>query len=242
MKNRCDYILVPRLFCIKKNEQVCTNFNALYDLVNNLFDVKIINYNVNLNTFNYRLCEFIKMGKMLGCTYKDSYKAYKSALEYSNSKRIHKEVFQKINLNSKNLKVLVAGHSYNLHDELIGKIVSVFLKKNNITVIYSDRIENTLIDSECKKLSTDIHWTHNKEMVASVNYYKDKVDGIILISSFPCGPDSLIDELISRKIKNIPVITLVFEDLNSEAGVITRLESFIDIIKNLKEKSYEKSN
>lgn len=32
--NKCDYILVPRLFSVKKNEQVCTNFNCLYDLVN----------------------------------------------------------------------------------------------------------------------------------------------------------------------------------------------------------------
>ena len=71
--------------------------------------------------------------------------------------------------------------------------------------------------------------------MASVNYYKDKVDGIILISSFPCGPDSLSNELIIRKVKNIPIISLVFEDLNSETGIITRLESFIDIIKNLKE-------
>ena len=73
--------------------------------------------------------------------------------------------------------------------------------------------------------------------MASVNYYKDKVDGIIIISSFPCGPDSLSNELISLKVKNIPVMTLIFEDLNSEVGVITRLESFIDILKNLKEEN-----
>ena len=79
-------------------------------------------------------------------------------------------------------------------------------------------------------------------MVASINYYKDKVDGIILISSFPCGPDSLSNELILHKIKNIPVITLIFEDLNSDVGIITRLESFIDILKNIKEKRHEKNN
>ena len=30
--DKCDYILVPRLKCIKKHEKLCTNFSALYDL------------------------------------------------------------------------------------------------------------------------------------------------------------------------------------------------------------------
>ncbi len=157
-------------------------------------------------------------------------------------KRIKQEKEQENNLQTNNLKILLAGHPYNLYDDLIGKVVIDFLKQNNITIIYSNKINHSIIDKECECLSTDIHWTHNKEVMANINYYKDKVDGIILISAFPCGPDSLSNELISRKIKNIPVISLIFEDLNSEAGIITRLESFIDIIKNLKEERYEKSN
>ena len=116
------------------------------------------------------------------------------------------------------------------------------MKENNITVIYSDRLTEELVEEEYQKLSKEIHWTHNKEIVASAKYYEDKVDGIILISSFPCGPDSLMNEQITRKIKNVPIITLIFEDLNNEAGIITRLESFIDILKNLKEAELEQNH
>ena len=141
---------------------------------------------------------------------------------------------------SKNkIKILLAGHPYNLYDSLIGKSVIDFLKENNITILYSDKINHTIVDEECRKISTDIHWTHNKEIVASTKYYEDIVDGIILISSFPCGPDSLINEQICHKIKKIPIITLIFEDLNNDAGIITRLESFIDILNNLKENPHE---
>lgn len=138
-------------------------------------------------------------------------------------------------LKTNNTKILLAGHPYNLYDDLIGQTVSKYLLENNISLIYSDRINHNIIDEECMKLSTDIHWTHSKEVVASINYYHDKVDGIIIISSFPCGPDSLSNELVARKIKNVPTIKLIFEDLNSEVGIITRLESFIDILKNIKE-------
>lgn len=237
LQNKCDYILVPRLYSIRKNEQVCTNFNCLYDLVNNLFNIEILNYNIDLEEKENRLMAFLKLGETLGASYIKSYKAYKYAEKINLMKRRKQEQEQEEVFKSSNLKILLAGHPYNLYDELIGKSITKYLKENNISIIYSNKIDHLKIDNECKKLSSDIHWTHSKEVMASVNYYKDKVDGIIIISSFPCGPDSLSNELISLKVKNIPVMTLIFEDLNSEVGVITRLESFIDILKNLKEEN-----
>lgn len=241
LKDKCDYILIPRLYSLKKNEQVCTNFNALYDLVNNLFDVNILNYNVDISTKNYQLLGFLSIGEQLGFSYIKSYKAYKYAEKIKRMKQKKQELLQQkeIEENKDKIKILLAGHPYNLYDSLIGKSVIDFLKGNNITILYSDKINHELVDEECRKISTDIHWTHNKEIVASTKYYEDIVDGIILISSFPCGPDSLMNEQISHKIKKVPIITLIFEDLNNDAGIITRLESFIDILNNLKEGSHE---
>ena len=241
LKDKCDYILIPRLYSLKKNEQVCTNFNALYDLVNNLFDVNILNYNVDISTKNYQLLGFLSIGEQLGFSYIKSYKAYKYAEKIKRMKQKKQELLQQkeIEENKDNIKILLAGHPYNLYDSLIGKSVIDFLKGNNITILYSDKINHELVDEECRKISTDIHWTHNKEIVASTKYYEDIVDGIILISSFPCGPDSLMNEQISHKIKKVPIITLIFEDLNNDAGIITRLESFIDILNNLKENPHE---
>ena len=241
LKDKCDYILIPRLYSLKKNEQVCTNFNDLYDLVNNLFDVNILNYNVDISTKNYQLLGFLSIGEQLGFSYIKSYKAYKYAEKIKRMKQKKQELLQQkeIEENKDKIKILLAGHPYNLYDSLIGKSVIDFLKGNNITILYSDKINHELVDEECRKISTDIHWTHNKEIVASTKYYEDIVDGIILISSFPCGPDSLMNEQISHKIKKVPIITLIFEDLNNDAGIITRLESFIDILNNLKESSHE---
>lgn len=241
--NRCDYILIPRLFSVKKNERVCTNFNCLYDLVNNTFDnINILNYNVDLSKKENELIGFLNIGKELGIPYISSYNAYKYAKRKSLEIRLEKENEQEKKLSTKNIKILLAAHPYNLYDELIGKPIINYLKKEDITPIYSDRINHKIIDKECMKLSKDIDWTHSKEIMASINYYKDKVDGIILITSFPCGPDSLANELITRKIKNIPILNLVMEDLNSDIGIITRLESYIDILKQKKENINEKSN
>lgn len=236
VKDQCDFVLIPRLFSVKKKEAVCTNFNCLYDLVNNSFDeINILNYNVDLSSNENEVLGFLKMGKKLGISYIQTYHAYQYAKKRSLEIRKKKQEEQMLNLAQSNLKILLAAHPYNLYDDLVGKPIIDFLRKQNITILYSDRIDHELIDSECSKISTDIHWTHSKELMASIQYYKDKVDGIIILSSFPCGPDSLSTELAIRKVKNIPILNLMIENLNSDVGLITRLESFTDILSQKKE-------
>ncbi len=235
--NKCDYILVPRLYSIKKDEQVCTNFNALYDITKNLFpNIKILNYNIDLSEKEIESLAYIKIGKELGISYINSYNAYLHAKEKKKLFLKNKIEEQKSKLKSNKIKILFAGHPYNLYDEIIGKDIIKYLKNEGFEIIYSNLLEEGLVDSECKKLSTDIHWTHSKKVVAAVNYYKDKVDGIILLSTFPCGPDSLSNELIKRKVKT-PILNISKESF-SNTGLITRLDAFFDILKV----KYEKSN
>ena len=210
--------------------------------MNNLFDIEILNYNIDISANHYQMLGFLKLGEQLGFSYIKAYTAYKYAEKIKNMKRKKQEEEQKKLLTSNNIKILLAGHPYNLYDSMIGKTVIDFLTQNNITILYSNKIEKERIEEEYQKIAPDIHWTHNKEIIASTKHYEDYVDGIILISSFPCGPDSLMNEQITHKIKKIPIITLIFEDLNNEAGMITRLEGFIDILKNLKEEKNEKNN
>lgn len=227
---KCDSVLVPRLYSIKKGEGVCTNFNALYDLTKNLFPfMKILNYNIDLSEKEIELFAYTKLGKQLGISYLNCYNAYCYA---KNEKRLYfkeKILRQKQRLKSNKFKILFAGHPYNLYDEIVGQDIIQYLKKENFEIIYSDLLEDGLVDKECFKLSTDIHWTHSKKVMAAVNYYKDKVDGIILLSTFPCGPDSMSNELIKRKIE-IPVLNISKESY-SNTGIITRLDAFFDILK-----------
>lgn len=231
IKDKCDTIFIPRIYSLKKNEQVCTNFNALYDLVRVLFNKKILNYNVDVEHHNSEKKAFILLGKELGFSYFESNNAYLIAKEKEELylDKLKKSGLEK--LRSKKKKVLLLGHSYNLLDSLIGGSVTKYLKENDIEIIYSHEIDRNIIEDECKRISKTIHWTMNKELLGAFSYYKDKVDGIILISAFPCGPDSLTNEMIIRKKGNSKVLLLTFEEINSDIAIITRLESFIDMLK-----------
>lgn len=232
LKDKCDYILVPRIYSLTKSEQVCTNFNALYDLIRNTFpNIKILNYNIDLKHHQTEKNAFLKIGRELGFSIIESLNAYNKAKEIESNYYKTEEQKAKKELRSNKTKILLLGHPYILKDNLIGKSVINYLEKNNISTIYSYQIPRDLIDFNCSKISTKIHFTMNKEYLAAFNYFKDKVDGTIILTAFPCGPDSLSNEMIIRKRKKHPTLLLTFEDLTNNTAVITRLESFLDMLK-----------
>lgn len=50
------------------------------------------------------------------------------------------------------------------------------------------------------------------------------------MSTFPCGPDSLVNEIVIRRVRDLPVLNLLIDGQEGTAGLETRLESFVDII------------
>lgn len=236
LKDKCDYILIPRIECLKKREKVCTNFSALYDLVRNTFNTKILHYNIDVNHHQSEERAFIKMGKSLGFGTVASKSAYLIA---KTNERILKHA--RLNSqeerikNSKRIKILLAGHPYNLYDKWTGGNVEGIVKQY-ADVFYSDIYDDEHVVNDMPKISKANYWTYNREMIASVAYYEPKVDGIILITSFPCGPDSLSNEMILRNV-HLPIMNLIMDEENSTTGMETRIESFIDIISERKKQN-----
>ena len=227
---KCDYILVPRIFSIEKNEQVCTNFNSLYDITKNLFpDVKLLNYNIDVDKKKSEVLAYTKLGSEIGASYMASYKAYidaKNEVKKYFREKIHEQVKK---LSSDKLKILIAGHPYNIYDEAVGIDIIKYLESENIDVIYSDLMYRDLYDKYSKNISTDLHFSYNKRVLAAISFFEKQVDGIILLSTFPCGPDSLSNEMVKRNVRK-PLLVIKKESFDM-TGVITRCEAFLDILK-----------
>lgn len=231
---KCDYVLIPRIVSLNKNEKLCTNFSALYDIVKNTYKVKILNYNIDVDKNYDELYAFVSMARELGISRYKAVKAYIYAKEKEKEDKTAKIIKQESLIKTNKLKILIAGHDYNIYDEFVGKTIIDYLKKMDVVPITSDICKKTYTDFDYKMISKDLYWTYNKEILSSINHYLKEVDGIILISTFPCGPDSLSNEIVVRKIKNKPIITIIIDELNNSSGLITRLESFVDILKERK--------
>ena len=79
---------------------------------------------------------------------------------------------------------------------------------------------------------------HGQESVANtVIYNKKGYDGVIHLLPFTCMPEIVARSVlptVSRN-KGIPVMTLVLDEMTGEAGYMTRLEAFVDLIRRKKE-------
>lgn len=230
LKDKVDYIVIPRIDNYGISNQTCTNFLSLYDIITNLIDTKILNYNICLSNGETEYKGFLKMGKQLNKKRKEIKNAYlRSKIEENN--KLDKQIRNNMhNLLSKKIKILLIGHPYNLYDELVGMPIIKYLEKNNIEIIYGDKFDNIKTNELSYNLSKECYFKYNKENIGSIELCKGMIDGIIFLTSFPCGPDSLVNELVIRKI-DIPYLNLIIDDLDSNVGLITRLESFTDILR-----------
>lgn len=234
LKDKCDYILIPRIDNYGIDNQTCTNFLSLYDITKNLFNKNIINYNINLNKKETLLKGLWKVAKSFKCKNKDIIKAYKKAIKCDNdiTNKLINNNYSK--LYSSKIKILLVGHAYNSHDDYIGLPLVQYLNKLGCEVLYSDYFNSSVTNHLSTNIAKDLYWKYSKESIGSIKLVENNIDGIIFLTTFPCGLDSLVNELVIRKI-NIPNINIVLDDINSLAGIYTRLESFIDILEQRRE-------
>lgn len=233
LKDKCDYVFVPRICNFGTDNQMCTNFMSAYDIVNNTFDVNILNYDVDYNNHHYLKKGLFKIGKELNKKTPEIKKAYKHAIKKHKEKSEREISINESNLNSTKIKILMVGHPYNIYDDFIGSDIIKYLKQNDVEVIFSDRFNSDITNKLSKKISKELYFKYSKENVGSIIYAKNKIDGVIFLSAFPCGPDSLVTEITERTI-DIPNINLIIDDNASFAGLETRLESFLDVLKERK--------
>ena len=79
---------------------------------------------------------------------------------------------------------------------------------------------------------------HGRETVGSAIYYADKgFDGAIQLLPLNCMPEIVAKSILGNVSKDFdfPIMTLVLDEMTGEAGFITRLEAFVDLLERRKE-------
>jgi predicted nucleotide-binding protein (sugar kinase/HSP70/actin superfamily) len=131
------------------------------------------------------------------------------------------------------------GHDYNVLDEAVGAPAIALLESFGAKVLFAHECDRALSVERASNICKKLNWTFNKELIGALDYYKNHIDGVCFMSTFPCGPDALVNELAMRKIKNAPSINLIIDEAENRAGLTTRIESFCDI---LLQKKYQNNN
>lgn len=236
LESKCDYILVPRIDNYGVTEQTCTNFLGLFNMVQNFITTPLLTYNIDEAHQKHEMNEFIKLGLSLGKGKEQSKLAYiHSFKKWLKENKIRKKEESK-KLNSQKIKILLVSHPYNIEDPYIGSEILNLLKNMNVEVIMAEAFISREGNKKALELSPNLYWKYNKELIGTIPLLQKQIDGILYVSSFPCALDSLVNELMLRKIK-MPHLNLIVDEESGSAGMETRLESFIDILYEKREKA-----
>ena len=167
---------------------------------------------------------------------------YKDALENALSGKFVKKSVDIV----KPLSVVIMGHGYNLFDERISMNIIKKLEKMDVKVYTSLDVSHECAISSIRELGEIQYWANELELTGTAAYYllNNKVDGIVALSAFGCGPDSLmVDEMSYHcKEKGMPLIHLTIDEHTGEAGFVTRLEAFVDMLMRKKRRQFVKNS
>ncbi|WP_209700736.1 acyl-CoA dehydratase activase-related protein [Clostridium algifaecis] len=229
IKNKCDIILIPRVMQLNKKEFICPKFCGLPEMIKN--NIPDMPKTISAPIYTFSKKSFRPWIKSTGLMFTKNYlkiiSAYKKALKtQENFKPGIKDSGFPIN-------VALVGHTYNIYDNFANMNVIKKLNKLGIGLLTTESLEKIKIDSEVKELFKRPFWTFARNCYGFSTYMAKhkKINGIIYISSFSCGIDSIVIELIKNKLGNFPMLILKIDEQTGEAGFDTRIEAFSDMLK-----------
>lgn len=127
------------------------------------------------------------------------------------------------------------GHPYNVYDRHVSMDLLSKLEKCGAEAITIEMVDEEDINRQAARLKKPMFWNYGRNAYGAAMHLAGSgmVDGFICVTSFGCGIDSFVNDLVERRIRNgytIPFITMTIDEHSGEAGFNTRLEAFIDML------------
>lgn len=247
-------IFVPSVQSVAPKIYNCSKIRGLPDIIRNVIkeDFEIIEPTYDKSAKHKGLYDFLKeAAAYLGITDIEKIKAAaRNGQRVSNNFRLMTRmgvpylsalklaIDNRLELPSEKpdfpVNIAVISHGYNLYDERVSMRIFDKLSGMNVGVQTAEQLSEEQMLEGISSVGSKLYWANELEITGAAAHYIQSLntDGIIVINAFGCGPDSLMVERISRfaKDKNKPFLNLSIDEQTGEAGFITRIEAFTDMI------------
>lgn len=229
LKDKCDIMLIPRIMQVRKDEFICPKFCGLPEMIIN--DIPDMPEIIEDSIYSYPEKKLYKWALRSGK--KITKNIFKIKNAYDKAQNAQKKYSTGINDKGYEINAALVGHPYNIYDSFINMNVVKKLNKIGIGIITEEFAGDEDIDAMVGKLYKRPFWTFARNSYGFSTFAKEngKFNGIVYISSFACGIDSVIIDLIKNKIGDFPLLVLKIDEHTGEAGFDTRIEAFADMLK-----------
>lgn len=129
--------------------------------------------------------------------------------------------------------IAIIGRDYVLGDPFLNIDLIERIKQYGFETVTSASHPSDLGDSayfNCRP----VHWSSGRQLVACAHRFMndEQIDGIIFMNYFGCGMDAFIEEIFKNDLsKAKPYLCLSLDEHTGEAGIVTRLEAFTEMIR-----------
>lgn len=255
LRGQADFLFVPRLLSLDQKSCFCPRTAGLPEMLRysipNLPPI-LDPYVDERHRGSSLSSSFLEMSKVLGIRSKKVKGALKEALrayqEFQQENRrgdLNPELFpiqRKESLSSNGgvkKKIAMVGHPYCLYDPFFNFNALRLMKEAGATILTQEMVSPGEIDSEIERLNKDIYWTFGREILGAGLHYlhSHQIDGLIYLTCFSCGVDSMIEPLLSHKVRedgNTLYLCLMIDEHTGAGGMTTRLEAFLETIERRK--------
>lgn len=228
LRDKCDIIFLPRVMQLREREYICPKFCGLPEMVMN--SIPNMPKAITFPIYAYSEKSLRKWAINTGLIFTKNYLKIQNSYITALSKQ--KRFLPGINDTDYELKIALVGHPYNIYDNFVNMQLVSKLHKMGVGVITEEYIQEDLIDKEVKTLFKRPFWTFTRNSYGFSSYVgiNKEVQGIIYLSSFACGTDSVTIEFIRDRLKSFPILVLKIDEHTGEAGFDTRIEAFVDML------------
>ena len=135
--------------------------------------------------------------------------------------------------------VVILGRAYNSFDQAVSLDISGKLTRLNVLPIPMDMLPLEKIN--IKDEWSNLYWRSGQRIIRASKFIH-KLDEVypLFVTNFSCGPDSFIINYFKEEMAHKPYLILEIDEHSADAGIVTRLEAFIDSLKGREKKDSEK--
>ena len=244
-KEEVDYIFFPSVIDLHQNPEKCHYLCPYCEhvpyMLRSAFDTKLLLSCVNLNSgaedFNEGM---ILVRKTLERKKDEFSKAFYQALfaqeEFSQKLKFRgNEILKECERDQRDVWMIL-GKPYNIHDAFLNLSLGRHLQKLNVVSLPMDFI--CLEEKNYSQWPGMPPWRYNQQIIKASIWCKKKEKIFpIIVSNFGCGPDAFTMKHLSKILEDKPHLFLEFDEHRGEAGLVTRLEAFLDEIREMQTSS-----
>jgi predicted CoA-substrate-specific enzyme activase len=129
------------------------------------------------------------------------------------------------------LALAIISRPYNGSDQALNLGIPKKLKSMGFLAIPMDYLP--VKRSEIAPHHPNMFWNYGQKILAAAKFVNESSSLFAVhITNFRCGPDSFISHFIKETIKSKPYLQIEVDEHASDTGIITRLEAFLDSLKN----------